>query len=156
MWNQLSRSEVEIILQLIDDGGDTETNRERLVVHGERALPAMCECLTDLRTWRARQAVVYTAIKFARRSDLAKRIGFIGLEDKSKRVRQTACALAAFSLDYDFIAPLSVLRMTSDAATAEDAGAAISAIRNQNHHLFMDRQGTGRVFWNVMGSDIES
>ena len=44
---------------------------------------------------------------------------------------------------------LEALRDHSDARTAEDARAAIDAIRSQNHHYFIDRQHTGRMFWDL-------
>ncbi len=151
----MSQSDIVSIIRTLDCKGDIEATRERLVEHGEHALPMMLECLPNLRTWQARNAVVYTAIKFARRFARAKEIGLLGLADKSKRVRQTACALAAFSLDHDFIKQLIIVRESQDTETALEAGAAINAIQHQNHHLFMDRGGTGRVTWNVMGSDIK-
>lgn len=140
----------------MDSSKDVESVREQLVVYGEQALPIMVECFPDVRTWRGRQAIISTAIKFARRSETAKQLGFMGLKDKSKRVRQCACALAAFSLEPDFLPELNTLLTTSDTESAADAEAAINAIRGQSHHLFMDRQNTGRVRWNVAGSGIDS
>jgi hypothetical protein len=37
----------------------------------------------------------------------------------------------------------------SDAKTVEDAKAAIDAIQNGNHHNFVDRGHSGRIFWEV-------
>lgn len=37
--------------------------------------------------------------------------------------------------------------------TAEDAAAAIDAIERQNHHLFVDRDHSGRVRWSVNPDD---
>jgi len=145
---------VSLILSM-DKAGDLETGREKLVGHGDHALAAMVECLPRLRTWRARDTILSTAIRFARTSAAGKELGFMGLADKSKRVRQTACALAAFSLDRAFLPTLEALRSAPDSEVAADAIAAIDAIQNQNHHLFMDRQHTGSVTWNVMGAGVE-
>lgn len=146
---------VSLILSM-DKAGNLETGRKKLAGHGDHALPAMVECLPRLRTWRARDTILSAAIKFARTSDIGKKLGFMGMADKSKRVRQTACSLAAFSLDRAFLPTLNALRSAPDSEVAEDAIAAIDAIQHQNHHLFMDRQHTGSVTWNVMGSGVET
>lgn len=146
---------VSLILSL-DTGKDLEAVREKLVDHGEHALQSMIECLPRLRTWRARDMIIQTAIKFARTSKGSKELGFMGLTDKSKKVRQTACSFAAFSLDDEYLPTLRTLRSATDREVAADAVAAIDAIQHQNHHLFMDRQHSGRVTWNVMGSGMES
>lgn len=142
------------ILSRLDAEKGSETVREALVRHGADALETMLATLPSLRSWQARNAVVYTAIKFARQSRVSLEIGRLGLQDKSKRVRQTACALAAFSLNREMLCPLSECAKTSDPETAEDARAAIHAIEKNNHNLFVDRLGTGRVLWHVWGTDM--
>lgn len=149
-------ADLEGLIRSMDTQKDVETIREQLVAFEERALPAMLACLPGLRKWQARQAIVYTAVKFARKSEVARRLGAVGLADKSKNVRHYACALAAFSLDVDFLPELEVLSATSEPDTAADAHAAINAIKHQRHHLFLDRQNTGSVFWNVGGSGIDT
>ncbi|MEM7173615.1 MAG: hypothetical protein AAF530_25875 [Pseudomonadota bacterium] len=151
----MDQTDISSIILALDHDKDIEATREHLVDHGAQALPEMIDHFPKLKTWRARNAIVYTAIKFARRSENAKKLCSLGLQDKSKRVRQTACALAAFSLDRDFLPELEAFAGRSDPETTEDAFAAINAIQKQNHHLFMDRQETGHVTWNVMGSSIE-
>ncbi len=144
---------LNIILSM-NTAGDVEAVREKIVAFGEHALPAMVECYPRLTKWQGRNAIVYTAIKYARRSKPSKRLGFMGLKDKSKRVRYHACALAAFSIDPDFLPDLEALLLSPDPDTVADARAAMNAIQNQNHHLFIDRRGVG-VRWNVVGSGIE-
>jgi len=136
----------------MDTAPNVEDVREEIVPYGEQALPTLLDCLPRLRRWEARNACVATALKFARVSDLSRRLGFVGLADKSKRVRQTACALAAFSLDRAFLTSLREIESADDPQTAANAGAAITAIERQNHHLFVDRQGTGRSHWWVAGA----
>lgn len=146
-------STVPDILARLDAEQGSEAVREELVPHGLDALASMAETLPTMRSWKARNAVVYTAIKFARKSDLSLETGRLGLQDKSKRVRQTACALAAFSLNPAMLVPLADCSSSSEPDVAEDVRAATHAIEQRNHHLFMDRQGTGRVRWHVWGSD---
>lgn len=143
------------ILSRLDAEKGSETVREALVPHGADALKTMLATMPALRSWQARNAVVYTAIKFARQSRVSLEIGRLGLQDKSKRVRQTACALAAFSLNREMLGALSDCAKASDPETAEDARAATHAIEQNNHHLFMDRLGTGRVQWHVWGSGVD-
>lgn len=149
-------ADLERLILSMDIHKDVESIREQLVAFEERALPTMLACLPRLRKWQAREAIVYTAVKFARKSEVARRVGFVCLTDKSKRVRHHACALAAFSLDGEFLAELETLSATSDPDTAAHAQAAINAIERQRHHLFIDRQNTGSVFWNVGGSGIDT
>ena len=149
-------ADIAKLIGSMDANKDVETIREQLVVYDERALPIMLECLSGLKTWQARQAVIYTAIKFARKSNVARKLGFIGLHDKSKRVRHYACALSAFSLDPAFLPRLKALVSESDTDTVDDAQAAINAIEQKRHHLFLDRRNTGQVFWHVGGSGIDS
>ena len=149
-------ADITKLILSMDSHKDVESIREQLVAYDERALPIMLECLPDLRKWQSRQAILYTAIKFSRRSEIAKKIGIIGLRDKSKRVRHYACALSAFSLAPDFLPELRALVLTSDVDTVDDAQAAINAIEHKRHHLFIDRRNTGQVFWNVGGSGVDS
>lgn len=148
-----NRQDIADLIMSMDSRKDIEDVREQIVGYGKRALSTMYECFPKLRRWRGRQAVIYTAIKFARVSPVARQLGFLGLEDRSKPVRQHACALAAFSLDATFLPALEHLQATDDAATAAEARAAIDAIEGQNHHLFMDRWHSGRVKWHVMGAE---
>ena len=74
-------SEIAKLIGSMDTNKGVETIREQLVVYDELALPIMLECLSRLKTWQARQAVIYTAVKFARKSEVARKLGFLGLHD---------------------------------------------------------------------------
>ncbi len=154
MLGQSVDRDIVIVVRRLDMEKGSEAVREELVAYHDHALPVMLDMLPNLRSWQARNAVIYTAIKFSRRFAESRTMGVLGLGDKSVRVRQTACALAAFSLNDCFLEHLKRLIETHDDVSAVDAHAALSAIRGQNHHLFLDRNGSGRVFWNVMGSGV--
>ena len=133
--------------------GEVEDVRERLVPLGDAVLTHFVTAYPTLRTWKARVAVVYTAVKFARRSALAQQLGRMALTDKSTHVRYRACMLVAYALDREALPELRALLTHKDVKTVEDARAAIDAIEHRNHHLFQDRNHTGRVFWTVSGAD---
>jgi hypothetical protein len=57
--------------------------------------------------------------------------------------------LLAYSLRYEAISHLEELLSSREARTIADAHAAIDAIDQQNHHFFIDRNHSGRVFLRV-------
>ncbi len=132
---------------------DTETARHRLVPLGPDILPHALDGFRALRTWRGRHALVYSVVKFSRRHDTAVELGIEALADRSGRVRSRACAVLAFSLREHALPALERAADDPDPVTARDVAAAIDAIRCRNHNLYLDRNHSGRVFWNVMGSE---
>ena len=79
--------------------------------------------------------------------EVAFRMGIAAANDRSCAVRHYGCAILAYSLRADALPTLSSLLKHADRRTAEDARAAIDAITNKNHHLFIDRDHSGRVRW---------
>ena len=120
---------------------------------GEAAMPYLREAYPGFRKWQGRVSLVYHAIHCARVSEDAFQLGLAALNDRATLVRYRACGLLAYSLRSEAIAPLESLLDHPDAATAEDARAALDAIRNRNHHLFVDRNHSGRSFWQVNPGD---
>ena len=59
----------------------------------------------------------------------------------------------AYALRADALPALESLLQHADSRTREDAHRAIDAIRNQNHHCFVDRDRSGRSFWVVNEAD---
>lgn len=102
-----------------------------------------------------RVALVYHALRYARVSEDAFQLGLAGLSDRSKLVRYRACALLAYSLRKDAIAPLRRLRDDPDWQVRQSCRAAEFAILEKNHHLFIDRRGEGRTAWQVNPDDGE-
>jgi len=135
-----------------DNWGKAEDAREKLVPIGAAVLSLFLQYYPKLRTYRGRTCMLYTAIKFARVSDMAVELGVMALNDKSRQVRYRACAVLAFSLRKDVIADLRKVLDHPDAQTVADAAAAIDAIKHQNHHYFQDRHHTGKSKWHVSGA----
>jgi hypothetical protein len=64
-------------------------------------------------------------------------------------VRKRACSILAYSLRQDAVPHLEHLLCHRDQKTRDDAAAAIDAIKHRNHHYWVDRDQSGRVFWKV-------
>ena len=120
---------------------------------GEAVLPYLREAYPRFRKAQGRRSLVFHAIRYARTSEDAFQLGLAALEDRATLVRYRACGLLAYSLRSEAIAPLERLLDHPDEATAADAWAAIDAIRNRNHHFFVDRDHSGRSFWKVNPDD---
>lgn len=105
------------------------------------------------RKAQGRVSLVFHSIGYARNSEEAFQLGVAALRDKATLVRYRACGLLAYSLRKDALPYLQDASHHSDNKTAEDARAAIDAIRKQNHHLFVDRDHSGRIEWVVNEGD---
>ena len=116
---------------------------------GAEVVPYFLGAYPEFRKGQGRVNLVYHAIRFARISDSAVQLGIAALHDGAGLVRSRACGLLAFSLRPDVIPHLEPLTSHPDPKTAADAIAAIDAIRQNNHHYFMDRDHTGRILWEV-------
>lgn len=120
---------------------------------GAAVVPYLAEAYARTRTWQGRTALVFHAIRHARTNDTALRLGIAALADRSHMPRHRACGLLAYSLRAEALEPLRTLLAHKDGRTVEDAKAAIDAIHNRNHHLFVDRMHTGRARWIVNPED---
>jgi hypothetical protein len=134
-------------------GDDSDAAWAELRPLGEHVLPHLLEAYRRAKRGELRVAFVFHAIRFARASDVAVALGLAALKDRAMVVRYRACGLLAYSLRRDALPDLRALLTHADARTVADAKAAIDAIEHQNHHLFVDRAHSGRVFWEVVSSD---
>jgi hypothetical protein len=121
---------------------------------GVEVVPYLLEAYRTFRKSKGRVSLVFHAIKYARTSEEAFRLGIEALSDKATLVRYRACGLLAYSQRPDAIQHLKALLTHPDARTVEDARAAIDAISSRNHHYFVDRGHTGRSFWQVNEGDV--
>jgi hypothetical protein len=124
-----------------------------LRAHGAAARPYLLAAYPTARTWQGRTALVFHAIRFARRSEAAVALGRLVLGDRSYMVRYRACGVLAYALRRDTLPALEPLLRHDDQRTREDAAAAIASIRARNHHRFVDRDGSGRSEWQVNDDD---
>jgi hypothetical protein len=119
-------------------------------------VPYLAEGYPSFRKWQGRASLVFHCIRHARLSDEALRLGLLALSDKAAQVRYRACGLLAYSQRLEAIPPLNALLAHPDARTVADARAAIDAITQRNHHYFVDRDHSGRSFWQVNEGDVRA
>lgn len=87
-----------------------------------------------------------------RSAPVAVELEISALKDRSAAVRFAACKLLAVSLDTKAIVPLKdALCEGKYPKSAEDIRAALDAIEQQNHNLFLDRDHSGKITLNVRG-----
>lgn len=120
---------------------------------GAAAVPHLAAAYLSFRKWQGRASLVFHSTRYARVSEEAFQLGLAALRDKSTVVRYRACGLLAYSLRLEALPHLALARGHADSKTVADATAAADAIANKNHHLFIDRDHSGRSFWIVNDSD---
>ena len=135
---------------------DEETAWNELKPLGAAVVPFLADFYPQARKWQGRAALLFHALRYARTSEAAFRLGLEGLRDKATTVRYRACGLCAYSLRGEAIPALKDLLKHSDRQTVADARAAIDAIQQRNHHYFIDRDHSGRSFWEVNPGDVSS
>lgn len=123
---------------------------------GVKVVPYLREAYPTFGRWQGRVSLVFHSIRYARESEDAFQLGLQAINDRATLVRYRACSLLAYSLRNDALRPLKKLLKHDDQQTVDDAKAAIKAIKKRNHHLFRDRDNSGRVHWIVNESDRES
>jgi HEAT repeat protein len=131
------------------DNAAREASWQQLRVLGERVLPFFEEFFQRAKKLEARRNIAFHCIGYARTNEYAFRIGLEAIGDRSTVVRYRGCCILGYSLRREALPALQKLLAHSDAKTAEDARAAIDAIRNGNHHYFIDRRHSGQIFWDV-------
>ena len=123
---------------------------------GAVVAPYLAEAYPSFRKWQGRASLVFHSIRYARVSDEAFRLGLDALADKATVVRYRACGLLAYSQRSEALPNLKALVGHHDSRTAQDARAAIDAITRRNHHYFVDRNHSGRSFWEVNEGDVRA
>jgi hypothetical protein len=120
---------------------------------GVAVVPYLREAYPNFSRLQGRVSVVFHSVRYSRVSEDAFLLGMEALNDRASVVRYRACALVAYSLRKEALSALKKLLKHEDPKTVEDASAAITAIKRQNHHLFHDRTGSGKVHWVVNDED---
>jgi hypothetical protein len=119
---------------------------------GAEVIPYFLEIYPNSRRWQQRASFLYRSIPFARTSKEAFELAVMALSDRSREVRYRACMLLACSLNRDGVPYLQKLMSHKDVRTRSDASAAIDAIQNGNHHYFIDRSHSNKMFLSFEGS----
>jgi len=151
----MTPEEIELQVMKLDTSSARarEEAWQQLKPLGEAVVPYLAKAYPRFRKAQGRVSLVFHSIGYARASEEAFQLGVAALKDKATLVRYRACGLLAYSLRKDALPCLQGVSNHSDDKTAEDAHAAIDAIRRQNHHLFVDRDHSGRIEWVVNEGD---
>jgi len=147
----MDEGQIKALVERLDtkDRAVEESVWDQLRPLGAAVVPYLAEFFPKAKKLEGRRAIVFHAINYARTSEAAFRLGVAALHDRATIVRHRACGVLAYSLRRDALPHLQALTVHEDQKTADDARAAIDAIRQQNHHYFVDRHHTGQTFWVV-------
>ncbi|MCG8590943.1 MAG: HEAT repeat domain-containing protein [Proteobacteria bacterium] len=116
-------------------------------------VPSYVGAFGKIRNYPGRMHILFWLQRFARSHPEVVELAESALRDPSRIVRNYACGALAYAGDRKRIPALRELLSHRNEATRADALAAITAIEEQNHHLFADRERTGKVFWILSHED---
>ena len=112
-------------------------------------IPALVAAFPHIRRAWGRARILLSLIPYARVSPNAVGLAMRALTDRSYTVRHEACAVLAYSLDPAAIPALQAAAVASSERSSADMQAAVQAIIDRNHHLYVDRAGDGHTLWQV-------
>ena len=112
-------------------------------------VPLLVMAFRKIKSFKGRKVILHFILPYVRCTREVLDIGLFALADKSRVVREDALALIAYSLDERAMPALIAHADHADQRDRDSAHAAIDAIRNRNHHLFLDRDHAGNVVWRV-------
>lgn len=153
----MTPTEIRALVRRLDttSARDEEETWAQLRGLGVAVAPYLLEAYPSFRKSKGRVSLVFHCIRHARASEEAFRLGIQALSDKATLVRYRACGLLAYSQRADAIPHLKALLTHPDARTVDYATAAIDAISSRTHHYLVDRNHSGRSFWQVNEADVQ-
>jgi len=116
---------------------------------GEAAVEYLVRAYAESNRGEGRAALVFHCMRWADRSNAAFNLAIRALSDRSRSVRYRACMLLALAQRLDALTALEPALSHPDQMTVADAQAAVNAIKAGSPVLFIDRNGSGRVQWEV-------
>jgi len=145
----------KLVMQLGSSGKvlDEEKIWVKLKPVGEKIVYYFLEAYPKAKKMESRRAYMFHSIKYARTNKEALQLGILGLKDKSAIVRYRACQILAYSLKKEVLPFLEKALSHKDSKTIEDVKATINAIKKRNHHLFFDRDNSGKIKWFVRDAE---
>lgn len=142
---------LEEVVRALDCRNESQTGHNQIVLHETYGLdilvPFYIAAFPKIKNWIGRKYIMFWICRYARRNAEVGKLARFALNDKSWKVRYDACKTLAYALDKESVPFLRELLSHKHEGTRADAAAAIDAIENGNHHLFVDREHTGKVFW---------
>lgn len=130
------------------DAARTEDERDelRVALRREPTQPIL-DGYASLRRAEARSNVVYLLMDRARDDDGALGLIVDATTDRSRLVRRNAYRALAWSMRREGLPALRAAREQCDERDRADVEAAIAAIEEHDHHLWIDRDRSGRSHW---------
>jgi len=140
-------AEVRRLVRAMSQASDLDHERHWAALRylGASVVPYLEEAYGGTPGWRGRVRQVFYAMRHAKTSESAFRLGLAATRDRSTLVRYRACMLLALAGREEAIPALRELIWHRDQHTRDDAAATIAAIERGDPHRFVDRDGTGRV-----------
>jgi hypothetical protein len=145
----MQEERVEALIQAFSTSRRMEIDAAWVIADsiGDDVLPLLAEAFPRIRKSEGRASIMRYVGRFSRESEIAFRMGMAAVQDRAYAVRHYGCALLAYSLRADALPILASVLQHTDRRTAEDARAAINAIRSKNHNFFKDRHHSGKIRW---------
>lgn len=149
--DELTDDEIRTLVAALETvrWSEEEVAWQKLKGLGARVVPFLAEAYPKMKKWQGRVSVVFHSMRYVRDHEAAIQLGLAALDDRATLVRYRACMMLAFALDKRAVESLKALLKHEDQRTAEDAAAALDAIKHQNHHYFIDRRHTGKMKLNI-------
>ena len=142
---------IEEVLDLLDSpneanvGGNEIRLKQKYGI--ENLIPVYVKAFPKIKNWPGRMYISFTLIPYVKINQDVFDLALIGIFDKSKIVRNYCCSMLAYAKKTEAIPYLKKLNISRYETSHEDAIAAIAAIEKQNHHLWVDREDSGNIFW---------
>jgi len=152
----MDSQEIKKLVMQLGSSGKIEDEKKiwgKLKPVGEKIVHYFLEAYPKAKGWESRASYMFHSIKYAKTNKEALQLGILGLKDKSTIVRYRACQILAYSLKKEVLPFLEEALSHKDSKTIEDVKATINAIKKGNHHLFHDRDNSGKIKWFVKDSE---
>jgi len=129
----------------IDKAHDQLTTRYGLVP----LLPLLIMACKSVKSWKGRKTLLFYLLPHVREYPALLDLTLSLINDRAGMVREEALGIVAYSLEDRALPELRKHLNHPDPETRASVLAAIDAIENKNHHLFLDRDHAGNVNWIV-------
>ena len=144
---------LQTIIELLDNSNESIVGGNEIKLAKKYGLknliPLYVGAFYKLKKWPGRMHIAFWLVSYARLYPEIVELAIHGLNDRSKIVRNYCCRILAYAGDEKSLPYLQELKNHNNAETREDANAAIDAIVNKNHNLWVDREHKGNIIWKV-------
>ena len=145
--------QIQTIIELLDNNNESIVGGNEIKLtnkYGLRNLiPLYVEAFYKIKNWPGRMHISFNLVRYAPLYPEIIELAIHGLNDRSKIVRNYCCRILAYAGNDKSLPYLEALKSHKSLETREDAIAAIDAIVNKNHNLWVDREHKGNIFWKV-------